>query len=197
VGAGLGGGSSDAAAALRALVKLWELDIPRAELTRLAADLGADVPFFLSGPASFCTGIGEQIREISPQRYELVLWNPDATLSTADVYRRFDARSRPHRQAQACMAAYHRGDPYALAEQVWNNLAGASDECMPELAAMRAQCLDAGALAAWVSGSGPTIVSLCADARAARTCAAKLASLASRNAVIIQCHTLTSATCEL
>ena len=196
VGAGLGGGSSDAAATLLALARLWESEISHTELARLAAELGADVPFFLGGPAAFCTGMGERVREIEPRHYELVLWNPGIALSTADVYRCFDTRPRPHRTADECLAAYESGDPYALAAQVWNNLAIAAGECLPELAEMRRQCCDAGALAAWVSGSGPTVVGLCADDGAACACATRLRSQARGAAMVFHCHTLGTAVGE-
>lgn len=87
-GAGLGGGSSDAAAALRALHRLYGLD---RDLLEIAAGLGADVPFFLAGGAAVATGLGERLSPLRPfQGWYALAW-PGLHLSTADVYRGWDA----------------------------------------------------------------------------------------------------------
>ncbi len=86
-GAGLGGGSSDAATTLIALNRLWGLGWPRTQLAALAATLGADVPFFIGGRAALVEGIGEQLTPVSlPQQNYLVV-KPAAPLATADVFR--------------------------------------------------------------------------------------------------------------
>jgi 4-diphosphocytidyl-2-C-methyl-D-erythritol kinase len=90
-GAGLGGGSSDAARTLLGLNQQWNLHRPIAQLARIAADLGSDVPFFLHGPSSVCTGRGEIIKDISPPKPRaalLVLC--EQAIATPSVYRRFD-----------------------------------------------------------------------------------------------------------
>jgi len=91
VGAGLGGGSSDAARTLLALNHLWTTGYGKEETTRLAAALGSDVPFFLNGPSAVCTGRGEIVHPIAPPKPKwALLFFPDFSLATADVYRRFD-----------------------------------------------------------------------------------------------------------
>lgn len=89
-GAGLAGGSSDAAAALMGINKLCNLGLTKHRLTDLAASLGSDVPFFLSGPLALCTGRGEKIQEI-PQKFNFsaLLVAPDITVSTKSVYENF------------------------------------------------------------------------------------------------------------
>src|SRR5438067_1219012 len=83
--AGLGGGSSDAAAALVALDRLWGLKCPAAELADLAAGLGSDVAFFLTPPAGWCTGRGEVVApEAVGRRLDLVVVKPPVGLATAD-----------------------------------------------------------------------------------------------------------------
>ena len=86
-GAGLGGGSSDAATTLLALNRLWRLDWPLARLLPIAATLGADVPFFLAGTNAFAAGIGERLTpaEVAPAWFAVV--KPEASLATADVFR--------------------------------------------------------------------------------------------------------------
>ena len=85
-GAGLGGGSSDAATTLLALNRLWGLDWPRARLLALAATLGADVPFFVGGRNAFVEGIGESLSPIEVPRQWLAVVKPAAGLSTAEVF---------------------------------------------------------------------------------------------------------------
>ena len=85
-GAGLGGGSSDAATTLLALNRLWNLRWPRAKLLALAATLGADVPFFVGGRNAFVEGIGERLTPVEVPRQWLPVVKPSAGLATADVF---------------------------------------------------------------------------------------------------------------
>ncbi len=86
MGAGLGGGSSDAATTLLALNRLWQLDLPRAELQALAVRLGADVPFFVFGKNAFAEGIGEALEHVElPTRWFLVV-TPEAHVPTAEIF---------------------------------------------------------------------------------------------------------------
>jgi 4-diphosphocytidyl-2-C-methyl-D-erythritol kinase len=89
-GAGMGGGSSDAATVLLALNRLWNLNLPRRRLLELAAPLGADVPFFVGGDNAFVEGIGEKLAPIAwaPRRYAVV--KPAESLGTAAIF------SHPH-----------------------------------------------------------------------------------------------------
>jgi 4-diphosphocytidyl-2-C-methyl-D-erythritol kinase len=167
VSAGLGGGSSNAATALRALAAFWGCAVSADELHRMARALGADVPFFLGAPAALCEGIGDRLTTLVARQFHIVLWNPGTPLLTKDVYRRFDAQPRPQRRVAAFLAAYHTGDVRRLAKQIWNNLALAAEELTPELQRRREQMCAAGALATWVSGSGPTLIGLCAGRGAA------------------------------
>ena len=90
-GAGLGGGSSNAAAVLLACDTLFKTALGRGELIKLAAALGSDVPFFLNGPAALVTGRGEKIEPIKPRKdFSLVVVVPEFAISTADAYRWFD-----------------------------------------------------------------------------------------------------------
>jgi 4-diphosphocytidyl-2-C-methyl-D-erythritol kinase len=86
VGAGLGGGSSDAATTLIGLNRLWDLGLPRAALVRLARGLGADVPFFLGGGSAFVEGTGEQCTPLPPWRAWYVVVYPQVHVSTAEIF---------------------------------------------------------------------------------------------------------------
>ncbi|WP_425175264.1 4-(cytidine 5'-diphospho)-2-C-methyl-D-erythritol kinase, partial [Paraburkholderia bryophila] len=86
MGAGLRGGSSDAATTLLALNRLWKLDLPRAELQALAVKLGADVPFFVFGKNAFAEGIGEALEQVElPARWFLVV-TPRVHVPTAEIF---------------------------------------------------------------------------------------------------------------
>ena len=91
-GAGMGGGSTDAAAVLRGLVQLWQLDISEEELLKIGLSLGADIPFMLTGGLARVGGIGEEITPLSPApQVYLVMLQPCGGLSTKEVFGAFDA----------------------------------------------------------------------------------------------------------
>ena len=158
--AGLGGGSSNAAAVLNALVKIWNIKISDDKLNEVAASLGADVPFFLNTTAGFCEGIGEKIFPLMPKKYNVVLWNQGTPLSTRDVYKQFDQKERTQKNAGKFLDAYSSEHLQEIKNQIWNNLAFAAEELNPKLRDMNNECLESGALTSWISGSGPTVVSL-------------------------------------
>ncbi len=171
VAAGLGGGSADAAAALRALCDLWGLPRDDRKLLALAADLGADVPVCLQSAPSFVTGIGEALAPL-PDFPELwiLLVNPGKALSTADV---FAARNAPF----SAPAGPPRGIENLTGLMAWladhgNDLEAPARRLLPEidevLAALAAQ---PACRLARMSGSGATCFGLFSDAPAARAAA--------------------------
>lgn len=179
VAGGLAGGSADAAAALVALDRLWELQTPDADLLRLAADLGSDVPFALVGGSALGTGRGEVV-DPAPDAgaWWWVVVPSDEGLSTPRVYRhhdelRPDAPAEP-RPAHAVLAALRAGDVHALAAALHNDLQAPALDLRPDLADLLEAGERAGALRGLVSGSGPTCVFLCADVGAARSTAGAL-----------------------
>jgi 4-diphosphocytidyl-2-C-methyl-D-erythritol kinase len=175
VASGVGGGSSDAAAALRALDALWQLGLDETELASLGATLGADVPVCLAARASWLGGIGEQI-EPAPALPEVtaVLVNPGVALPTPAVFKaRRGEFSPPARFAMpidaaglAALLADRRNDltPPAIA------LVPAIGEVLDRLAALD------GALLARMSGSGATCFALFARRESAQAAAARLAA---------------------
>ena len=173
--AGLGGGSSDAAGTLIALNRLWDLRLSLAEQHRLAATLGSDVPFFLTGGAALATGRGERITPLPPlPRRWVVLVRPPGALSTATVYRAVSASDYTTGVATAdTVAAAQRG---ALAPQSrWRNaLARPARALAPQIAAAQNAVLQAGAEHAHLSGSGPTVFAVCPEEAAARALSDRL-----------------------
>jgi len=162
VAAGLGGGSSDAAATLLGLNRLWGLRWPRARLQELAVELGMDVPFFLGTGRAVARGRGERLQALpGGGGYALVLVNPRTPLSTREVYGRVPAgwHAEPTGTARV-IEALRRRNVAALAAALTNNLEQVVEPVLPVIGRMKAALLAAGALGAIMSGSGPTVFGL-------------------------------------
>ena len=176
VAAGMAGGSADAAAALVALNHLWQADLDRDELRALAADLGADVPFCVSGGTALATGTGVTTAQVLARgTYHWVVGVTDQPLSTPQVYRAFDdVGTGSDVEPDAVLQALRTGDDEALGAALHNDLEVAAFQLRPELVARRDALLSAGALGAIVSGSGPTVVALARSAQHALQVAAEV-----------------------
>lgn len=171
VAGGMAGGSADAAGALVACDALWGTGASRDELLDICAELGSDVPFSLVGRAALGTGRGEQLELLDVGgEFWWVFAVADGGLSTPAVYREFD-RLSPDAPAPAAspalLEALRTGDVAALAATVTNDLQPAALSLFPSLKATLDAGTAAGALAALVSGSGPTTAYLVADESAA------------------------------
>ena len=171
--AGLGGGSSDAAAVLVALNELLGSRLSRTELQSLGVRLGADVPFFLCGEmAAWATGIGERLepwRGLPP--VWLVLVNPRFAVSTAWVYQNLGLTHYRH------MSKIPRFPERVedVAAMLRNDLEAVTSARHAEIAAIKLRLQQAGALGALMSGSGPTVFGVFAGREAAEQAAAGLA----------------------
>ncbi|MCF3123382.1 4-(cytidine 5'-diphospho)-2-C-methyl-D-erythritol kinase [Streptomyces arenae] len=191
VAGGMAGGSADGAGALVACDALWGTGASQGELLDICAELGSDVPFSLVGGAALGTGRGEKLEPLAVGgTFHWVFAVADGGLSTPAVYREFD-RLTPvapaPEAAPALLEALRTGDADALAGAVANDLQPAALSLFPSLSGTLAAGTDAGALAALVSGSGPTTAFLARDADAARKVAdALLASGTCRAARIAE-----------
>jgi len=158
VAAGLGGGSTDAAAVLLGLNRLWRLRWPLARLADVAVTLGMDVPFFLRGGTAFATGRGEKLDRVPGTALALVLVNPRFTSSTAEAYGRVTPEVYSDgARARAVVAAVGSRRAERVAGSLYNSLEAAVAPAHPEIGQMKAALLAAGALGALMSGSGPTV----------------------------------------
>jgi 4-diphosphocytidyl-2-C-methyl-D-erythritol kinase len=181
--AGLAGGSADAAAALVALDALWGVRAGREELTALAAELGSDVPFSLLGGVALGAGRGERLTPVlARRRWHWVLGIAGEGLSTPAVYAELDRLRAEGRlpdggsgTSEAVIAALRSGPPSALAGALTNDLQAPALTLRPELRRALRAATEAGAAAALVSGSGPTVAALAADEDEAVRLAAALA----------------------
>jgi len=173
--AGLGGGSADAAAALRMANELAGGPLGHEELLRLAADLGSDVPSQLDPCHAIVQGTGERIEAVRLPDLTAVLIPDSEGLSTAAVYAELDrldgTRGRLDPEPMRALAG---AAPEELAGSLENDLQQAALSLRPDLEIRLGALVDAGALGAAVSGSGPTCFGLFADGRAAAEAAAEL-----------------------
>lgn len=165
VAAGMAGGSADAAGTLVALNELWDCRLSAEELRDLAIELGADVPFCVAGGTALATGTGASTAQVlSRGHYHWVVGIDDQPLSTAEVYRAWDEHCEPSEvEPDAVLHALRTEDPEALGAALHNDLQEAVYALRPELRDRRQAFMDADALGAVVTGSGPTIIALAAD----------------------------------
>lgn len=170
-GAGLGGGSSDAAAVLVGLAHWAGLMLDDPRLLEVARGLGADVPFFLQGGAAIMCGRGDELAQRTRRiRADLVLVKPDASVPTSDAYRAFDAEPTPGGEIEPIVAALATQDVAALGSALSNNMTAASISLVPQIAdAIEWLSAEAGVLGVAMAGSGSAVFALCTDsARAAQ-----------------------------
>ena len=182
--AGLGGGSSDAGAVLRALAALLPGAVAPAALAALALRLGADVPFFLDPRPALVRGIGEQIEPVPGlQPLVLLLVHPGIGLATAAVYAAFDALAgalTPQGPGPTVRPPEGPLEPEALARLLENDLEPAALRLCPPLLRLRKQIAGAGAVAVGMSGSGPTLFGVFPDEAAAGKAALRMGEEAGR-----------------
>ena len=179
IAGGMGGGSADAAATLVACDALWEAGLSRERLHELAAELGADVPFALSGGTAIGLGRGDELSPVLTRgRFDWVLVLPRGELSTPAVYRELDLHRERHAGELAPAAehpsvstellqALRAGDPAMLADNLANDLQAPAIHLSDELADVLELGERSGALAGLVSGSGPTVAFLAEDRESA------------------------------
>ena len=171
-GAGMGGGSSDAAAVLKGLKALYPSDV---DLCEIAASIGADVSFFLQGQTQLCSGVGEVMEPLSlPQKAILscVITKPAQGLSTPEIYKRYDQSgsefSKPMSPAER--EKLERGDLSALFSLHCNDLELPAISALPEIALHKETLLSLGADCAMMTGSGSAVFGLFLDEQRARAC---------------------------
>ncbi len=187
VGAGMGGGSSDAAAALVALNRLWGLNLRREELQPLAAALGSDVPFFLYGGTCICRGRGEivePISEVAPLTYVLVM--PEVSISTKEVYQNFrpDLTSA-HPDYRLLIGQLTRGGSKD-APSFFNRLESVTTQLVPQLRLVSDAMKRAGLIGVTMTGSGSAFFAVAPDRKEAHKAVGILTQLAIGQAVMAE-----------
>ncbi|HEY2413403.1 MAG TPA: 4-(cytidine 5'-diphospho)-2-C-methyl-D-erythritol kinase [Pirellulaceae bacterium] len=171
--AGLGGGSSDAAAALVAANLGWQLNWPRERLVELAAKIGSDVPFFLVGGAAICRGRGERIERTAARRLHTVVVRPPVGISTADVYKACQVADK-RATVDRIQSALAHGAPAEIARLMTNRLHSAAEGLTPWIEELKTRFEGEDELGHQMSGSGSSYFGICRSARSARRVAARL-----------------------
>lgn len=188
VAGGMGGGSADAAAALLVSNALFRSELGTEQLHEIAAGLGADVPFALTGGVAIGTGNGDRLTAVENVKpIHLVIIGDQGGLSTPMVYQRLDAlraaRGEDPKQIaeprvnQELVRALQSGNVYDIAEHLHNDLEEATLSLRPDLETRMIAARQLGALKVMVSGSGPTILAFCGSEAAAKEIAEKLVKL--------------------
>jgi 4-diphosphocytidyl-2-C-methyl-D-erythritol kinase len=159
VGAGLGGGSADAAAVLVGLNELFDLGLRAGELREVGARVGADVPFCISGGTALAEGVGEVLTPLpGPPAQHLVLAKPHRSADTGEIYRAHDAAgAKSARRVEPVISALRSGSLRDLAASVGNDLTPVTTDLVPEVAALQRDLLAREALGAAMSGSGTAV----------------------------------------
>lgn len=165
VSSGIGGGSADAAACLRALRRLWSLPHSDAELADMGVALGADVPMCLTSKPLFASGIGDEIEPVSEMpTMPLVMVNPNLAVSTPEVFKRLTHKTNPG----ITLPAGGSGDDWIAAlKSMRNDLEAAAEAVLPAVSECRSALSDSGALIARMSGSGATCFGIYGDGQKA------------------------------
>lgn len=163
VAAGLGGGSSDAAATFRGINRLFNLEATLEEMTKLAIPIGTDIPFCLKGETALVTGLGEIVTPLNrpiPQSW-VVLVKPKISVSTPRVFSKIDVDTLTHPNIKALQKAIEDNDYTEMTQHLGNSLESYTMKKFPVVKMIKEKMLDFGADAAVMSGSGPTVIALC------------------------------------
>lgn len=161
VAAGLAGGSSDAAATLKGLNILWELNLTLDELAQIGTKIGSDVAFCVYGGTALATGRGEKIQELpTPANCWVILAKPTLGVSTADVYGNLKVDQIVHPKTTQMLKAIQEKDYELMCNSLGNVLEDVTLKLYPEVANLKEQMQRFGADAVLMSGSGPTVFGL-------------------------------------
>lgn len=162
VAAGLAGGSGNAAAVLCALNALYDFPFSNEELADMSVSIGADVPYCLMGGTALAEGIGEKLTPLPDcPKLTLLLVKPSINISTPDIYREFDNSDKViHPNTEAMLSAIEDGDILKIAENLSNTFESITEKKYPVISGIKEKMLKNGALAATMSGSGPTVFGL-------------------------------------
>ncbi|MGG5359584.1 4-(cytidine 5'-diphospho)-2-C-methyl-D-erythritol kinase [Enterococcus sp. DIV0213j] len=162
VAAGLGGGSTDCAAALRGINRLWNLGCSLEELAEIGLEVGTDVPYCVYGNTAFIGGKGEKVRPLSamPQCW-VVIVKPRMSVSTRTVFKEVDAQNLHHPDIASLVNAIEENDYQNMVKHMGNSLEDVTGKRHPVIHQIKERMLKYGADAALMSGSGPTVFALC------------------------------------
>ncbi len=175
-GAGLGGGSGNAAGVLMGLNCLWDLKIEREKLSKLAAELGSDVPFFLTSPCALGMGRGEQLKALEPcAKFQVLLVFPGFPVATSWVYQNLKLKlTKRENNISILRKNLSLSDITSLGSRLYNDLEPVVIQRFPEVQVVKDELGARGALGVLLSGSGSTVFGIFDDPEKARVACAGL-----------------------
>jgi 4-diphosphocytidyl-2-C-methyl-D-erythritol kinase len=188
-GAGLGGGSSDAAGVLAGVDALFDLRLGRERLCELAAGLGSDIPYFLIGGTALCRGRGEDVSSVPAARpADYVICWPAKRLGTAAVYENLDriALTSEKRSASLILESLARGDVASVQSCLFNRLGEAACSLAPEVARARDALTQAASAPALVTGSGSAVYVIVESAVRAEAVAGRMREQGVGQVLVVQ-----------
>ncbi|MBM6820405.1 4-(cytidine 5'-diphospho)-2-C-methyl-D-erythritol kinase [Clostridium saudiense] len=176
VSAGLAGGSTDAAAVLKTMNKIFKVNASNEELMELGLKLGADIPYCINGGTALCEGIGEKITALKPFKDKiLVLVKPSFGVSTKEVYKAFKLdRVRLHPKTENLIEAMEQDDLYYVANNMKNLLENVTLRKHNVLIKIKEEMNRYGAVGSMMSGSGPSVFAFFDDMLKAQRCYEKM-----------------------
>lgn len=162
VAAGLGGGSTDCAAALRGMNRLWNLELSLNELVAMGIRVGTDVPYCIYGTTSFISGKGEIVQPlVSMPQCWVVLVKPRISVSTRKVFQQLKAEELSHPDMKLLSTAILNQDYQGMIQHMGNNMEAVTIAKHPIVQQIKDRMMKYGADVALMSGSGPTVFALC------------------------------------
>lgn len=163
--AGMAGGSTDAAAALIGMNKLFDLGLSQEKLMKIGVKIGADVPYCIMGGTALSEGIGEVLTQLPPMPHcYILIAKPRISVSTRFVYENLEADKLPyHPDIDGMMESIRQGDLNGVADRLSNVLETVTEKKYPIISQIKAAMMEAGALNSLMSGSGPTVFGIYAD----------------------------------
>ena len=176
VGAGMAGGSADAAAVLRGMNRLFEKDLRRQELETLAGEVGSDVAFCIAGGTALARGRGEILEDLDPMPdCTIVICKPSFSISTPELFRKLDQTSLyRHPDTAGMLAAIANGDLRECTMRMYNVFEELDDRRLRTVKEIKSSMLDFGALGAVMTGTGSAVFGVFSEKERAKKCAAEL-----------------------
>ena len=176
VGAGMGGGSADAAAVLRGMNRLFDGRLDRRELEKLACSVGSDVAFCVAGGSALARGRGELLKDLPPlPDCYIVIAKPDFSISTPELYRKLDSVAlRRHPDTPGLLTAMQKGQLREICMRMYNVFEDVPDRRMRTVGEIKGALLDHGALGAMMTGTGSAVFGVFDDAERAEAARAAL-----------------------
>ncbi|HOY63124.1 MAG: 4-diphosphocytidyl-2-C-methyl-D-erythritol kinase [bacterium ADurb.Bin236] len=179
LGSGLGGGSSNAASVIKGLNVLFSLGMTDEKMSKIAAGVGTDVPFFIRGGAAIASGRGEIISPLPslPAPIHLLVAKPEASVSTGEAYKWVKGyKGERDLDREETAARIASGDLQYVMDRMFNCFEEIVFGRLPALAALKSKLLDAGCVKAQMTGSGSAVFGICPDEKTARSAASALSA---------------------